>query len=40
MTKFPWQLAQEHNKKPKVVTARKVTEQELRMKPYKSVIFF
>lgn len=35
-----WQLAKRNNQKTKKVTDKKVTEQELRMRPYKGVIFF
>jgi len=35
-----WHLAATNNRKPKVVTERTVTEQELREKPYKGAFFF
>lgn len=35
-----YKFAKEHNTKKKVITSHKVTEEQLRSKPYKSVIFF
>lgn len=41
MTNKPiWQLAKINNQKLRVITRRKVTERELLIRPYKSVIYY